>query len=306
MPETRHTASAESIVSRTHYASPLVYRLARERKVDLQQLTGTARQGRISQDDIMRFLQSAPDTRQTRPETAGQIAEHFDFSPFGATARKSLTPIQKIAASRLSRNGLTIPHVTYHDEADITDLETLRVSWNSENSVPEFNITQQAFLLKASAAALIAFPELNSSLDMDNGELILKKYLNIGFTVATPEGDIIPVIRDVASKRVAQLAQEMAILNHKAEDGTLSNADISGGCFTLYSLEGIGGLAFTPIINGSEVAILGISASRLTEKNRMILPLSLSYDNRVISHTTAARFMAHLKNLLNDIRLLLL
>jgi len=313
MPEIRQISVNNSAVIQgqgvTPYASPLAYRLARERKVDLHQVTGTARQGRISQTDIMQFVQSTPDTRQTRPEVADA---NVDISHFGATVRNPLTQRQRKSASSLNHNWATIPHVTCHDEADITDLEALRTVWNQEHSASEVNITQQAFLIKASAAALTAFPRLNASFDMERGELLLKKYLHIGFTVATPEGDVIPVIRDVTSKSVTQLAQEIAILSRKAQDGTLSAAEIHGGCFTLCSLEGTGRLTFTPIINGQEVAILGISAPRWqlssasTEQKRMILPLSLSYDNRVIDNSAAARFMVYLESLLTDIRLLLL
>ena len=313
MPEIRQTTENTRAIIQgqgvTPYASPLVYRLARERKVDLHQVTGTARQGRISQADIMQFVQSTPDTWQTRPEVTDA---HVDISHFGAIVRHPLTQRQKTSASSLNHNWTTIPHVTCHDEADITDLEALRTVWNQEHSASEINITQQAFLIKASATALTAFPRLNASFDRESDELLLKKYLHMGFTVETPEGDVIPVIRDVASKSVTQLAQEIVILSRKAQDGTLSAAEMHGGCFTLCSLEGVGGLTFTPIINGQEVAILGISDTRWqsssasTEQKRMILPLSLSYDNRVVDNSTAARFMVYLKSLLTDIRLLLL
>lgn len=295
------------------YASPLVYRLARELNVDLQRVTGTARQGRISRDDIMQFVKSAPSPQQTLSVTRNELASNVDLSHFGETEREPLTPRQKISAVRLSDNWARIPHVTYHDEADITDLEALRVLWNQEHSAADVNIIRLAFLLKVSATGLKAFPRFNASLDMDNGELILKKYLHIGFTVDTPEGTVTPVIRDVGGKSVTQLAQEIVILSRKAQEGMLTSAETSGGCFTVYSLDGIGGLAFTPIINESEVAILGISPPRWqsafpgsTEESQMILPLSLSYDNRVIDNTTAAHFVAYLKSLLADIRRLLL
>jgi len=317
MSETRHAGVNEILGSKiqgiTPYASPLVYRLARERNIDLQRLTGTARQGRISEEDIIQFIKSASDPEQRVPGATIPRAVNVDFSHFGETERQSLTQAQKISAASLSHNWATIPHVTYHDEADITDLEVLRVLWNQEHSASDVNITQQAFVLKASAAAIKAFPRFNASLDMDSGELILKKYLHIGFTVDTSEGTVTPVIRDVGRKSVTQLAQEIVILSRKGQEGTLTSAETSGGCFTVSSLDGIGGLAFTPIINESEVAILGISTPRWqspslgsTEENQMILPLSLSYDNRVIDNASAAHFVAYLKSLLVDIRRLLL
>lgn len=297
----------------TPYASPLVYRLARELKVDLQRVTGTARQGRICQDDIMQFVKSASGRQQTLSEKRDDITSNVDDSDFGETERKPLTSQQKISSASLSRNWAMIPHVTYHDEADITDLEALRILWNQEHSAAGVNIILLAFLLKVSAAGLKTFPRINAELDIDNGELILKQYRHIGFTVDTPEGTVIPVIRDVGSKSVTQLAQEIVILSRKAQEATLTSAETSGGCFTLSSVDGIGGLAFTPIINASEVAILGISTPRWrsppfgpAEERRMILPLSLSYDNRVIDNTTAAHFVAYLKELLADIRRLLL
>lgn len=293
------------------YASPLVYRLARELKVDLQRVSGTARQGRISRDDIMAFAKPAPGPQQTLSVTRDEIASNVDFSHFGETEREPLMPRQKASAASLSGNWARIPHVTYHDEANITDLEALRVLWNQEHSAADADIIRLAFLLKVCASGLKAFPRFNASLDRDNGELILKKYLHIGFTLDTPEGTVTPVIRDVGSKSVTQLAQEIVSLSRKGQEGTLTGEETSGGCFTVSSLDGIGGLAFTPIINASEVAILGIATARWqsgsTEENQiMILPLSLSYDNRVIDNTTAAHFVAYLKSLLADIRRLLL
>lgn len=298
------------------YASPLVYRLARELGVDLQPLTGSARQGRITRDDVMQHVRSVlsaqPQTTSTRT-TALLPWPEVDFSRFGATERRPLTRIQTMSAANLSRNWALIPHVTQHDHADITELEALRVTLNREKGPEGVKITLLAFLLKASAVALRAFPQFNASLDIDGEQLIMKKYLHIGFAVETPQGLVVPVVRNVDEKSVTQLAQEIVTLSKKAREGALTASEMSGGCFTLSTLGGIGGLAFTPIINAPEVAILGISTARWQPVwdgrefiPRLLLPLSLSYDHRVIDGALAARFSVYLTGLLADIRRLLL
>ncbi|RJF57554.1 dihydrolipoamide acetyltransferase [Serratia inhibens] len=298
------------------YASPLVYRLARELGVDLQRLTGSARQGRITRNDVMQHVRSVlsaqPQTTSTR--TAALLPwPEVDFSRFGETERRPLTRIQRMSAANLSRNWALIPHVTQHDHADITELEALRATLNRENGPEGVKITLLAFLLKASSVALRAFPQFNASLDIDGEQLIMKKYLHIGFAVETPQGLVVPVVRNVDEKSVTQLAQEIAALSKKARESALTASEMSGGCFTLSSLGGIGGLAFTPIINAPEVAILGISTAcwQPVWDNRefiprLLLPLSLSYDHRVIDGALAARFSVYLTGLLADIRRLLL
>ncbi|WP_346828319.1 2-oxo acid dehydrogenase subunit E2 [Serratia inhibens] len=298
------------------YASPLVYRLARELGVDLQRLTGSARQGRITRDDVMRHVRSAlsaqPQATSTRAAALLPWPD-VDFSRFGATERQPLTRIQTISAANLSRNWALIPHVTQHDHADITELEALRATLNRESGPEGVKTTLLAFLLKASSVALRAFPQFNASLDIDGEQLIMKKYLHIGFAVETQQGLVVPVVRNVDGKSVTQLAQEIAALSQKAREGALTASEMSGGCFTLSSLGGIGGLAFTPIINAPEVAILGISTARWQPVwddrafiPRLLLPLSLSYDHRVIDGALAARFSVYLTGLLADIRRLLL
>lgn len=301
------------------YASPLVHRLARELGVDLKHLTGSARHGRITRDDVMQYVKSALNARQQPQKETTHFSPgllpwpELDFSRFGEVERQPLTRVQKISAANLSRNWALIPHVTQHDRADITELESLRMALNQENPAAGAKITLLAFLLKASAAALQAFPRFNASLDIDSGELILKKYLHIGFAAETSQGLVVPVVRDVDNKNVTQLALEIAALSRKARDGSLTASEMNGGCFTLSSLGGIGGLAFTPIINAPEVAILGISTASWqpvwngsTFDTRLMLPLSLSYDHRVIDGAAAARFTVYLSRLLADIRRLLI
>ncbi len=237
----------------------------------------------------------------------------MDFSKFGETETQPLSRIKKISGANLARNWAMIPHVTQFESADITDLEALRVALNKENEKAGIKLTMLAFLVKASAAALKKFPEFNASLDAAGENLTLKKYFHIGFAADTPNGLVVPVIRDVDKKGVLQIAQESGELAKKARDGKLGPADMSGGCFSISSLGGIGGTAFTPIINAPEVAILGVSKSAMQPvwngkdfAPKLMLPLSLSYDHRVIDGALAARFTTYLSQVLADMRRVLL
>ncbi|MBA0345208.1 2-oxo acid dehydrogenase subunit E2, partial [Stenotrophomonas maltophilia] len=236
-----------------------------------------------------------------------------DFSKFGETEVQPLSRIKKISGANLARNWAMIPHVTQFEQADITDLEGLRVALNKENEKAGIKLTMLAFLIKASAAALKKFPEFNASLDASGENLTLKKYFHIGFAADTPNGLVVPVIRDVDKKGVVQIAQETGELAKKARDGKLGPADMSGGCFSISSLGGIGGTAFTPIVNAPEVAILGVSKSSIQPvwngkefAPKLMLPLSLSYDHRVIDGALAARFTTYLSQVLADMRRVLL
>jgi pyruvate dehydrogenase E2 component (dihydrolipoamide acetyltransferase) len=234
-----------------------------------------------------------------------------DFAKFGPVEAKPLSRIKKISGANLARNWVMIPHVTQFDEADITDLEAFRVQLNKENEKAGIKVTMLAFLIKASVAALKKFPDFNASLDGDN--LVLKKYFHVGFAADTPNGLVVPVIRNADQKGVLQIAKEMGELSAKAREGKLGPAEMQGGCFSISSLGGIGGTAFTPIINAPEVAILGVSKSATkpvwTGKDfapRLMVPLSLSYDHRVIDGASAARFTAYLAGLLADMRRVML
>jgi pyruvate dehydrogenase E2 component (dihydrolipoyllysine-residue acetyltransferase) len=291
------------------YASPSVRRLARERGIDLQALTGTGRKGRITKDDIERAATGVP-TAAPGPALPGLAPwPSLDFSKQGPTERVERSRIQKISGPNLARNWALIPHVTHNDEADITELEAWRKQLNSEQDTAK--VTMVAFLVMASVATLKEFPTFNSSLDGD--ELILKRYYNIGFAADTPGGLVVPVIKDADNKGLLQIAAELTELSGKARAGKLGPADMSGSTFTISSLGGIGGTSFTPIVNAPEVAILG--ATRSATKPvwngsefvpRLMLPLSLSYDHRVIDGAAAARFMVHLVKVLSDLRRALL
>jgi len=241
-----------------------------------------------------------------------------DFAKFGEVEVKPLSRIKKIAGANLARNWAMIPHVTQHDDADVTDLEALRVALNKENEKAAkggagIKLTMLAFLMKASVAALKQYPEFNASLDAAGENLTLKKYFHIGFAADTPNGLVVPVVRDCDRKGINEIAQETSELAKKARDGKLGPAEMSGGCFSISSLGGIGGTAFTPIVNAPEVAILGVSKTATKPvwdgkqfAPRLVLPLSLSYDHRVIDGAAAARFTAHLAQLLGDMRRVLL
>ncbi|MFA0923964.1 dihydrolipoyllysine-residue acetyltransferase [Xanthomonas fragariae] len=318
------TFDADSVLpSKVPYASPVVRLFARELGVDLGQIKGSEKGGRITRQDVQRFVKAA--LSGGAPAAAGAATAgggnglnllawpKVDFSKFGDTETQPLSRIKKISGANLARNWAMIPHVTQFEQADITDLEALRVALNKENEKAGIKLTMLAFLVKASAAALKTFPEFNASLDATGENLTLKKYFHIGFAADTPNGLVVPVIRDVDKKGVLQIARESGELAKKARDGKLGPADMSGGCFSISSLGGIGGTAFTPIINAPEVAILGVSKSAIQPvwngkefAPKLLLPLSLSYDHRVIDGALAARFTTYLSQVLADMRRVLL
>jgi pyruvate dehydrogenase E2 component (dihydrolipoamide acetyltransferase) len=296
------------------HASPAVRKLARELGVTLARVPGSGPRGRVLLEDVQRFVKEALTTPAGPASGAGLDLlpwPRVDFAKYGPVETRPLSRIKKLSGANLARNWVMIPHVTQHDEADITDLEALRVRLNDEHGKDGTRVTLLAFLMKACAVALRQFPELNASLDGD--ALVLKRYFHLGFAADTPAGLVVPVVRDVDRKGVLELAGECAELAAKARAGKLGAAEMSGGCFSISSLGGIGGTAFTPIINAPEVAILGVSRSAMkpvwdgqTFRPRLLLPLSLSYDHRVIDGATAARFTTFLAGLLGDLRRALL
>lgn len=297
------------------HASPAVRLFARELGVDLAQLSGTARAGRITKEDVQAFVKAAL-AGGGAPRASGGGGgldlipwPKVDFAKFGAIESKPLTRIQKLSGANLARNWAMIPHVTQNDDADITEMEAFRKKLGEENK--DTKVTPLVFLIKAAVAALKKFPNFNASLDGEN--LVLKQYFHIGIAVDTPDGLVVPVIRDADRKGLLELAKELAEISAKARDKKLTSADMQGGCFSISSLGGIGGTGFTPIINAPEVAILGVSRSAMKPvwngkdfEPRLILPLSLSYDHRVIDGAAAARFTAYLAQVLGDLRRLLL
>jgi pyruvate dehydrogenase E2 component (dihydrolipoamide acetyltransferase) len=320
LPPVRFEAAAV-LPDKVPYASPAVRLFARELGVDLARIAGSARGGRISKEDVQNFVKSV---MRGGGASAAPVASggggglnllpwpKVDFSKFGEVEVRELSRIKKISGANLARNWAMIPHVTQHDDADITDLEALRVALNKENEKAGIKLTMLAFLMKAAVSALKKYPDFNSSLDAD-GNHVLKKYFHIGFAADTPGGLVVPVVRDVDKKGVIEIAQETGELAKKARDGKLGPADMSGGCFSISSLGGIGGTSFTPIVNAPEVAILGVSKSAMKPvwdgkqfAPRLILPLSLSYDHRVIDGAAAARFTAYLAQVLADMRRVLL
>ena len=305
------------------HASPSVRKFARELGVPLDEVKGTGPKGRITQDDIQGFTKAVMGgATQTKAQAAKAPAASsggsgeglnllpwpkVDFAKFGPVERKDLSRIKKISGANLHRNWVVIPHVTNHDDADITDLEAFRVQFNKENEKSGVKVTMLAFMIKAAVAALKKFPEFNSSLDGD--QLVMKNYFHIGFAADTPNGLVVPVIRDADQKGIVQISQEMGDLAKKARDGKLGPADMTGGCFSISSLGGIGGRYFTPIINAPEVAIMGVCKSSLEPQwdgkqfaPRLMLPLSLSWDHRVIDGASAARFNVYFASLLADFR----
>ena len=292
--------------SRAH-ASPSVRRFARELGVDLARITGTGLKGRITADDVKAHVKQLLTAPARTAEAALPAVPKVDFAAFGPIERRPLTRIQKIAGPRLHASWVNIPHVTQFDEADITALEEARVRLKDEAAARGIKLTILAFVMRACAKALQAFPHFGSSLDAASGELVIKKYLHLGFAADTPGGLVVPVVRDADHKDVYELARELAALSEKARAGKLAAAEMQGGCFTVSSLGGIGGTAFTPIINAPEVAILGVSRSVTRPVfeggafvPRLMLPLSLSYDHRVIDGADAVRFTTSLGKLLAD------
>ena len=297
-------------------------KFARELGVDLTRVAGSGPKGRITQDDVQNFVKGVMSgsvaTGATSKSGGGAGLDllpwpSLDFSKFGATELLALSRIKKISGPNLHRNWVMIPHVTQFDEADVTELEQFRKDTNTANAKSGMKLTMLAFVIKASVAALKKFPAFNASLDANGENLILKKYYNIGFAADTPNGLVVPVIKDADKKGIAQLAQEMGELSAQARDGKLKPADMQGASFTISSLGGIGGTAFTPIINAPEVAILGLSKSDFKPvwdgkafQPRLMLPLSLSYDHRVIDGAMGARFTVYLAEVLSDMRKVLL
>jgi len=287
---------------------------ARELGVDLTKVTGSARGGRITRDDVQNYVKAALAKPVAAASGGGNGLNllpwpNVDFSKFGAIETKPLARIKKISGANLARNWAMIPHVTQFDDADITELEAFRVQLNKENEKAGMKLTMLAFLMKAAVAGLKKFPDFNASLDASGETLTLKQYFHIGFAADTPNGLVVPVIRDVDQKGVFALAKETSELAAKAREGKLGPTDMQGGCLSISSLGGIGGTAFTPIINAPEVAILGVSKSSMKPvwngnafDARLILPLSLSYDHRVIDGAAAARFTSYLAQLLADFR----
>ncbi|MBB2484470.1 dihydrolipoyllysine-residue acetyltransferase [Mitsuaria sp. WAJ17] len=309
---------------RLPHASPTIRKLARELGVPLDEVKGSGPKGRVLESDVQGFVKAVmagqmQTTAQKAAAPAGGAASgggafpgllawpQVDFAKFGPVERKEMGRIKKISGANLHRNWVVIPHVTNHDDADITDLEAFRVLLNKENEKSGVKVTMLAFMIKAAVAALKKFPEFNASLDGDT--LVMKQYFHIGFAADTPNGLVVPVIKDADKKGIVQISLEMAELAKKARDGKLGPADMSGGCFTISSLGGIGGRYFTPIINAPEVAIMGVCKSQIEPKwdgkafqPRLMLPLSLSWDHRVIDGAAAARFNVYFASLLADFR----
>jgi pyruvate dehydrogenase E2 component (dihydrolipoamide acetyltransferase) len=311
---------------RLPHASPSIRKLARELGVPLAEVRGSGLKGRITHSDVQNFVKGVMDgsvrtqAQGKAPAAAASGGGAFpgllpwpqvDFTKFGPVERKDLSRIKKISGANLHRNWVVIPHVTNHDDADITELEAFRVQLNKENEKSGVKVTMLAFLIKAMVAALKKFPDFNASLDGE--QIVLKQYFHIGFAADTPNGLVVPVLKDADKKGVIQISQEMNALAAKARDGKLTPADMSGGCISISSLGGIGGRYFTPIINAPEVAILGVCRSTTEPvwdgkafQPRLILPLSLSWDHRVIDGASAARFNAYLAQVLGDFRRVLL
>ena len=320
LPPVRFEADAV-LPDKVPHASPAVRLFARELGVDLSRVAGSARGGRITKEDVRGFVKAA---MQGGASLGGATVASgsglqllpwpkVDFAKFGEIEVRDLSRIKKLSGANLARNWAMIPHVTQHDEADITDLEALRVQLNKEHEKAGVKLTMLAFLMKAVVALLKQYPDFNASLDETGEKLVLKKYFHIGFAADTPNGLVVPVIRDVDRKGVIEIARETSELAKKARDGKLGPADMSGGCFSISSLGGIGGTGFTPIVNAPEVAILGVSKSSIKPvwdgqqfQPKLMLPLSLSYDHRVIDGAAAARFAASLAQLLADMRRVLL
>ncbi|WP_088329951.1 dihydrolipoyllysine-residue acetyltransferase [Lacimicrobium sp. SS2-24] len=323
-PVPHHPSAGEKAPSGQIHASPAVRRVAREFGVDLTQVKGTGRKGRILKEDVQSYVKyelSRP--KMTPGSSIGSgsgglqvlAPPKVDFAKFGEVEEVPLTRIQKISGPNLHRNWVTIPHVTQFEEADITELEAFRKQQNqlAEKKKLGVKITPLVFIMKAAADALKAYPVFNTSLSESGESLIQKKYFHIGIAVDTPGGLVVPVVRDVDKKGIYELSEELMEISQKARDGKLKAADMQGSCFTISSLGGIGGTAFTPIVNAPDVAILGVSKSEMKPKwngkdfePRLMLPLSLSYDHRVIDGAVAARFAVHLSRVMADIREMLL
>ncbi|ACJ31382.1 Dihydrolipoamide acetyltransferase [Shewanella piezotolerans WP3] len=323
-PVPHHPSAGNQPKTGAVHASPAVRRLAREFGADLTLVKGTGRKGRILKEDVQAFIKyelSRPKASAATAVAGGAgglnviAAPKVDFAKFGEVEEVPLSRIQKISGPNLHRNWVTIPHVTQFDEADITELEAFRKEQNTlaAKKKADYKITPLVFMMKAVAKALAEFPVFNSSLSADGESLIKKKYFHIGVAVDTPNGLMVPVVRDVDKKGIVELSRELMDISVRARDGKLKSADMQGSCFTISSLGGIGGTAFTPIVNYPDVAILGVSKSEIKPKwngkdfePKLMLPLSLSYDHRVIDGAMAARFSVTLSSILSDIRTLIL
>jgi pyruvate dehydrogenase E2 component (dihydrolipoamide acetyltransferase) len=315
-PAPAEPAAAAPDVAGVH-AGPSVRRMAREFDIDLGAVTGTGPKGRITKDDLLGFLRGPAEARApaAAPAAGMGIPEipAQDFSKFGPVETKPLARIKKLSGPFLHRSWLNVPHVTHNDEADITDLDKYRKELDTAAKADGYRVTLLAFLVKACVSVLKQFREFNSSLSPEKDSLILKKFYNIGIAVDTPDGLVVPVVKDADRKGITELSKEFGDISKKARDGKLSPGDLQGGTFTISSLGGIGGTSFTPIVNAPEVAILGVVRSKMTPVwngsefvPRMMLPVSLSYDHRVIDGALAARFTRQLCYLLEDDRRLLL
>jgi pyruvate dehydrogenase E2 component (dihydrolipoamide acetyltransferase) len=309
--ETLHGTEARA---QKAHASPSVRLFARELGVDVAKVkTGSGRKGRILKDDVKNFVKKVMTEGIVAPGAGIPSIPAVDFSPFGETETQKLSKIKRLTGQNLSRVWLNLPMVTYHEEADITDMEAFRNALNAEKAKGELKITGLMFITKALVAAMQQFPSFNASLSSDGESLILKKYFNIGIAVDTPNGLVVPVLRNANNKSINELAVELAEKSEKARLGKLLPADMQGGCMTISSLGGIGGTAFTPIVNAPEVAILGVTRARMQPvwngkefEPRLMLPLDLTYDHRVIDGAEGARFIAAVRKYLADIRRLLL
>jgi len=316
-PPVSHDASVTQPRAVPH-ASPSVRRFARELGVSLDEIQGSGRKGRILKADVQQFVKGVMAGKPAVGATAGAGLNllawpEVDFSKFGPVESTPLSKIRKLTGANLARNWVMIPHVTQHDQADITEMEAFRKAHGEQARAEGFKLTPLVFLIKAVVAALKKFPDFNSSLDPGGESLILKHYFHIGVAVDTPNGLVVPVLRDCDQKSLFELARELGEISVRARDRKLSPADMQGGCFSISSLGGIGGTAFTPIVNAPEVAILGVARSQMKPvwngsefEPRLMLPLSLSYDHRVIDGASGARFTGYLAHILADIRRLLL
>jgi len=301
--------------SKTIHASPSIRRYARELGVNLEQVIASGAKGRIVKADVKAFIKSAMAGGAASGGTGISVSSvpEVDYSKFGEIETVALSRIQKISGAHLHRSWVTVPHVTQFDDADITELEAFRKSLAKEAEKKSVRLTPLIFLMKAVVSSLQEFPSFNASLDASGENLVMKKYFHIGIAVDTPNGLVVPVVRDVDQKGLFELAAELGEVSIRARDGKLSPSDMQGGCFTISSLGGIGGTYFTPIVNAPEVAILGVSRSKMQPvyidgefEPRLILPLGLSYDHRVIDGAQAARFTTFLSQVISDIRRILL
>jgi pyruvate dehydrogenase E2 component (dihydrolipoamide acetyltransferase) len=313
-PEPLPETPARSEPGKAAHATPAVRLFARELGVDIHKITnGSGRKGRILKDDVKNFVKKVMTEGVAQSGTGIPAMPSVDFSQFGEVEERKLSKIKRLTGQNLSRVWLNLPMVTYHDEVDITEMEAFRNALNAEKSKDDVKITGLIFIIKALIAAVEQFPQFNASLSADGENLILKKYLNIGIAVDTPNGLVVPVLRNVKHKGINELSAELAETSNRARLGKLMPAEMQGGCITISSLGGIGGTAFTPIVNAPEVAILGVTRAKMQPVwngkefvPRLMLPLDLTYDHRVIDGVEGAKFMAAIKQYLGDIRRLLL